>query len=335
MTILIVMINILILYCFATLKGFELEPLDLVVVSILLVLVIVVAIRVFFEKYLVGKLIKIYRAIYGPKAARNTTEMEKSGLDLSFEKIDAEVGGWVAKREEEISVLKNLENYRRDYLGNISHELKTPIFSIEGFIHTLIEGGIYDENINIKYLKRANKNVERLKNIVEDLEMINTLESKKEPLEISKFDVVQLAEEIVSEVSIQAEPRSIKISVNGNNTPISVKADREKIRQVFNNLIVNAIKYGKDDGKVKISFEDMQNLVLVEVQDNGIGFSEQHQPHVFDRFYRVDSGRSRSEGGSGLGLSIVKHIIESHSQKISVTSAKNVGSTFTFTLEKA
>jgi two-component system phosphate regulon sensor histidine kinase PhoR len=290
-------------------------------------------IRVLFERYLVRKISLIYKAIYSSKRANVSDDLT---LNSSFEDLDSEVAAWANTRNEEILILKNLEQYRKNYLGNISHELKTPIFTVQGFIHTLIEGGLYDDKVNMKYLKRASNNIDRLKDIVDDLELINKLESGKDELELTKFDIVKLINDVKIDLSFQGKKSKtdINIVLQESNAYIVV-ADREKIRQVLNNLIVNAIKYGKDKGQITISAEDMGSQVLIEVSDDGIGIGEEHQKHLFDRFYRVDHGRSRKEGGSGLGLSIVKHIIDAHEQNINIRSTVGEGSTFGFTLSKA
>ena len=259
---------------------------------------------------------------------------EFNSTKTTLEDVKDTVTEWALSAEEEISSLKSLENYRKKFVGDISHELKTPIFSIQGYLHTLIDGGLYDENINKKYLLRAASNADRLQMIVDDLEMINKLEAESEALDITSFDLKELVLEVFSDLGIIARKKSVSLIFKpGADKAFMVEADREKIRQVLINLINNSIKYGRDGGVTKISFYDMDKVVLTEVSDNGVGIEEEHLKHVFDRFYRADKSRSRNIGGSGLGLAIVKHIIEAHKQKITVRSTPGLGSTFGFTLK--
>ena len=243
---------------------------------------------------------------------------------------------WVKDQQTTIKNLQTLESYRRDFLGNVSHELKTPIFNIQGYVHTLLDGAIEDKQLSYKYLDRAAKNIERLQTIVEDLESISKLELGELVLEMSKFDIKILTEEVFEELELLAEEKNIRLKFKeGASIGYNVFADREYIRQVLVNLINNSIKYGKEGGVSKVSFYNMENYILVEVADNGAGIEKQDLIRIFDRFYRVDKSRSRSAGGSGLGLSIVKHIIEAHHQSVNVRSTPGEGSTFNFTLQKS
>lgn len=247
-----------------------------------------------------------------------------------------EVDQWAENQKEEIRKYNSWAEYRRKFVGDISHELKTPIFNIQGYIHTLIDGGLEDHKINVKFLSKAAKNVERLQTIVEDLESISRLESGELILDIQSFDIKELTEEVFEELEIKSREKEIDFDFKqGAAKGFMVEADRETIRQVLVNLIHNSLKYGKENGKTRIGFYDMDKVILVEVADNGIGIPKQHINHVFDRFYRVDKSRSRNQGGSGLGLSIVKHIIEAHKQTINVRSTPDLGSTFGFTLKKS
>jgi len=218
----------------------------------------------------------------------------------------------------------------------VSHELKTPIFNIQGYILTLIEGGLDDPKINMLYLKRTEKSIDRMVSIVEDLESITKLESGELKLNMVKFDIVKTVKDVFEMEHWQAKERSISLEiVNPPPKPVFVKADRNRILEVLTNLIVNGIKYGKKEGYVQVSFHDMDDNLMVEVSDNGIGIEKKHLSRVFERFYRADKSRSREQGGTGLGLSIVKHIIEAHNQSIHVRSVVDQGTTFNFTLEKA
>ncbi len=289
-------------------------------------------VRYFLEKFVFRKVKLIYKLIYDSKMDKQTPESHSESL----EDVNSRVLEWAESTRKEIATLKSLEEYRKNYVGNISHELKTPIFSIQAYLHTLLEGGLYDEKINMEYLKRAADNTERLQNIVEDLDTITRLESGSVHMDLKRIDLKALVLDIFQDLNSMAKGRKISLQLKeGASETYYVVADKDALRQVFTNLLVNSIKYGKDGGVTKVSFYDMEQLVLVEVSDNGIGIEERHVKHVFDRFYRVDSSRSRKQGGSGLGLAIVKHLIEAHNQTINVRSTPDVGSTFGFTLAKA
>jgi two-component system phosphate regulon sensor histidine kinase PhoR len=292
-------------------------------------------IRLMLEQYVFRRIKLIYKIIND-----NKKEQIGKGLTKFHEKsiadVNANVVEWATSTKKEIAALKSLEEYRKNYVGNISHELKTPIFTVQAYLHTLLDGGIHDENINIKYLKRAAENVERLQNIVEDLDVISKLESGQFELDMRHFDIKELVSETFMDLQPIAKEKKIKlIFKEGAAQPYQVLGDKDSIRQVMTNLLVNSIKYGNQQGITKVSFYDMDKKILIEVSDNGIGIDEKHLKHLFDRFYRVDTSRSRKQGGSGLGLSIVKHIIEAHGQTIKVRSTPNIGTTFGFTLQKA
>ncbi len=291
-------------------------------------------IQIILGKFIFRRIKLVYKFISASKdSLQEISEHDK--MNTTLEDVQSQVEKWAVEREQEISSLKSLENYRKKFVGDISHELKTPLFSIQGYLHTLLDGGMYDEEINRKYLEKAANNTERLQLIVEDLEMINKLESESEELLIKKFDLKELVLEVFSDLDILAKERSITMCIKpGADKAFTVIADREKIRQVLINLLSNSIKYNNEGGKTKVSFYDMEEVVLTEVSDNGIGIEEIHLKHVFDRFYRADKSRARNIGGSGLGLSIVKHIVEAHKQKITVRSTPSSGSTFGFTLKK-
>ena len=269
----------------------------------------------------------IYKNIYKFKGTSNIK-------DLDVENVEKEAEEWADAKEQELMQMKKDENYRREFLGNVSHELKTPIFNIQGYIQTLLEGGIEDTSVNIKYLKRTNKSVDRMINIVEDLEAISRLETEETELDIQRFNIVNLVKEVFDQLEMKAQKANIILELTNESQIEHVIADRDKIQQVFMNLVSNSIKYGKKEGKTRVRFFDMNNNMLIEVADNGIGIHEDSLDRVFERFYRVDKNRSREIGGTGLGLAIVKHIIEAHNQTINVRSTKDVGSTFSFILEK-
>lgn len=251
-----------------------------------------------------------------------------------IEKLNQEIIQLANDRQKEVERLTRLENYRKEFLGNVSHELKTPIFNIQGYVSTLIDGGLHDENINLEYLKRADKSVDRMINIIDDLETISQLESGSLVIDQEKFDLVELCLDVVDTLELVASKKKLKLKVEKPEKTIRVMADKFRIRQVLVNLITNSIKYGKEGGFTLVSFQLKSDKVFIEVSDNGIGIQEEHLPRLFERFYRVDKGRSREQGGTGLGLSIVKHILEAHDQNISVSSKVGEGTTFIFSLKK-
>lgn len=301
------------------------------------VFVIVFTANFYFIRYYIFRKVKlIYKVIHRHKMSADfkadKIEMDKAILD----NVEHEVSQWAEEHDREIEELEKLASYRRRFIGDVSHELKTPIFNIQGFVHTLLDGALDDPEVNKLYLQRAARNVDRLQAIVEDLETINKLEAGHMILDLRDFDVHDLAEEVFADLDMRAQERNIRlIFKDGANQHFRVRADKENIRQVLMNLVHNSIKYGREGGITKVSFYDMETYILVEISDNGIGIVPEHLAHVFDRFYRVDKSRSRDAGGTGLGLSIVKHIIEAHKQTVTVRSTVGQGSTFGFTLEKA
>jgi len=241
------------------------------------------------------------------------------------------------KEEEnsnEIEKLKQLEQYRREFFGNVSHELKTPLFNIQGYILTLLDGGLDDPSVNREYLKRTEKSIERLIRIVEDLDEIAQLESGQVKLNITRFDIIALTKEVIEMLEIKARKRKIDLIYTRQDKPIYVEGDQEKILQVVTNIVENAIRYGVGEGKVTIDFIDMDKHILTEITDNGTGIDPEELPRVFERFYRTSRGRATFLKGKGLGLAIVKHIIEAHNQTINVRSTIGEGTTFGFTLKK-
>jgi two-component system phosphate regulon sensor histidine kinase PhoR len=241
------------------------------------------------------------------------------------------------ERRSEINILKDQENYRREFLGNISHELKTPLFTIQGYILTLVDGGaLKDKKVREKYLRRAAKGVDRIISIVKDLDLITQFESGIKTVDRSEFNIFDLVDNVFDLLEFESEKNNISLKLeNNNNSLIYVNADQERILQVLTNLIVNSIKYGSDNGYTKVIVEDFnKEKVIVRIIDNGEGIEEEHIPRLFERFYRIDKNRSRKKGGSGLGLSIVKHIIEAHNEQIFVKSEIGAGTEFSFTLSK-
>lgn len=291
--------------------------------------------RYTLEKFIYEKIRIIYKTIRNKKSVKGSEQPEISGKTI--ENVYEEVVDWGNKKSMEIEELKEMAKYRREFLGNVSHELKTPIFNIQGYVLTLLDGGLDDPSINKEYLMRTEKSINRMIAIVEDLETISSLESSELKLNLKKTDIFALTREVVEFLEIKARKRSNSITFgNIYDKPVFVLADKERIRQVLINLIDNSIKYGnQENGKTQISFFDMDENILVEVTDNGNGIDQADLKRIFERFYRTDKGRSREQGGSGLGLAIVKHIIEAHDQTINVRSTAGVGTTFAFTLRKA
>lgn len=290
----------------------------------------------YLERYIYRKIKLIYKTIHEerlqPHEKNTSIDMNSNIMD----DVEREVTEWAEDQRREIDKYRSWAAYRRQFLGDISHELKTPIFNIQGYLHTLLDGGLEDEAINLTFLQKATKNVERLNTIVDDLESIARLESEELILEMQVFDIRKLTEEVFEDMEMKAVDKRIRLEFKeGAGQNYRVRADRESIRQVLINLVSNSIKYGNNDGTTKVSFYDMDRYILVEVADNGIGIGKEHLKHIFDRFYRVDKHRSRERGGSGLGLAIVKHIVEAHNQTIHVRSTVDIGTTFGFTLEKA
>ena len=279
------------------------------------------------KKFFYEKIRVIYKIIYKFKGTSTIRE-----LDINI--VEKEAEEWAEAKEEELRQMKKDESYRREFIGNVSHELKTPIFNIQGYVQTLLDGGLQDDTINMKYLQRADKSVERMINIVEDLEVISRLETEQSELDIQSFNINNLVNEVFEQLEIQAQEMDISFELNNQSNTNFANGDRAKLQQVFINLVSNSIKYGKKGGKTIVRILDMDDNILVEVADNGIGIDQISLSRLFERFYRVDKNRSREIGGTGLGLAIVKHILEGHNQTISVRSTKGVGSTFSFILEK-
>ncbi len=291
--------------------------------------------RYLLNTFIYRKVKLIYKNIHERK--RDPKLRQKLTLhDNILDEVEQEVMDWADDKAREIKELQEREKYRREFIGNVSHELKTPIFNIQGYLHTLIDGGINDEKVNLDYLYKAARNLDRLDQIVKDLEVISLLESGHLSMQMEKFDIHSLAKEVMDSLELQAESNEVTLSFKkDSNKSTLVVGDKKRIRQVLTNLINNALKYSRENGRCQLGFYDMDEYVLIEVSDNGIGIDQKHLPRLFERFYRVDKSRARHEGGTGLGLAIVKHIIEAHGQTINVRSTPGVGSTFGFTLKKA
>ncbi len=289
------------------------------------------------RKYVIYRLKPVYQIVLSKNIRTSDLEREFAHGRSHEEKMGRELVGRVEKNRDEIKRLKDNEKYRKEFIGNVSHEIKTPIFNIQGYILTLLDGALEDRNINRKYLERAEKSIDRLINIVNDLDEISKLESGVLNLKFEDFDIVSWCREIVETLEMEAGRKNIRIRIDSQSASqaVVVRADKKYIGQVFINLIVNSIRYGVEGGTTTVAFIDMFDKVMVEVTDNGEGIAEEDLSRLFERFFRTDKSRSREQGGTGLGLSIVKHIIEAHSESISVRSELGVGSTFSFTLTKA
>lgn len=296
------------------------------------------AICFFIIQYRVERFIyRRVKKIYDDLTLLESTSLINQPITTDMATLTQEIDKFAKDKKLEIETLKVREEYRREFLGNVSHELKTPLFTVQGYILTLLDGAMEDERIRKKYLARAGKGVERLIYIVKDLDMITKLEVGDLSLKIEEFNIVEVIVSVFDLLEMKAAKKKITLMFDMNyKKPIMVKADKERIQQVLTNLIVNSIKYGKEKGTTEVSIENLiKNKVIVRVTDNGEGISKSNLPRLFERFFRVDKSGSRREGGSGLGLSIVKHIIEAHDEKIYVESELDVGSEFSFTLEKA
>jgi len=294
-------------------------------------------IRSVLEWFIYRKIKLIYKFIYQTKASKREETYYKYILpQKSIDEVRADVEKWAEQRSAEIEVLKENEAYRKEFLQNLAHEFKTPIFAIQGYIDTLLNGSLDNPEVNVRFLQNASRNVERVVNLLNDLDEISRLESGEQSFYKENFVIQDLIRDVFETLSIKSASSNIKCSIKkGCETPITVFADKEKIRQVFNNLVTNAIKYGKINGHTTASvYKTDGKHVLIEISDDGIGIAEEHLPRIFERFYRTDRGRSRNIGGTGLGLAICKHIIEAHNQTIHVRSKLDVGTTVGFTLDE-
>ena len=303
---------------------------DFTKVFLLTFLVVYILGNVYTRSFLYSKLKEISKDILPEKNISQT-------VTTNMEELVTEIKDYDLKRKSEFSEMKKLESFRREFIGNLAHEIKTPLFTSQSYILTLLDGAIKDENVNIKYLKTASKAIDRLNLIVKDLDLITKIESGESILNKNKFDIINLTENVFEMLEFTAKKKKIKLTVNKDKGLVTkVIADKEKIEQVLTNLIDNSIKYGKDYGTTEIVIQSLnEDKIIVRVTDNGVGFKKENYTRIFERFFRVDRSGSRSAGGSGLGLAIVKHIIDAHDEKIYVESEFGVGSEFSFTLEKS
>jgi two-component system phosphate regulon sensor histidine kinase PhoR len=285
--------------------------------------------RLMLYSFIYNRIILIYKTI-NKKQENKKTFSYKTDL---IKQVEHDVNIWASEQEEQMGKIIEMNNYRKEFLGNVAHELKTPIFNIQGYTLTLLEGGLEDNTINKKYLQKIEKNINRMISIANNLDEITRLELGQLKLRIKEFNPVVLCKEIIDAIEELTKINNISIAIITHyDGCYNVLADKEYISQVFTNLLTNAIKYNKKDGDIKIEFFEMDKNILIEVTDNGIGIPEKDIPRIFERFYRVDKSHSLESGGSGLGLAIVKHIIEAHNQTLNIRSTLGIGTTVAFTL---
>ncbi len=279
-----------------------------------------------FEYFIFQKFLSQIKVFHSEEIKKIKKKYQK---DIKVENLE-EIS---RKKTEEIAQLKANEQFRKEFIGNVAHELKTPIFNVQGFIATLLDGAINDPQVNVKYLERSDKNIQRLISLVKDLDTISKLETGKIIPEYQNFDLNEVITEVFDVLEVKSNEYGVNLVYNEQKN-VNVYADKEKITEVLHNLIINSVIYGQKDGKTVVSIKEKKKKYIISVKDNGIGIAEKDLKHIFERFFRVDKSRSRERGGSGLGLAIVKHIIDAHNQTITVESKANVGTTFSFSLQK-
>ena len=284
------------------------------------------------EKYIDHRIQILYKTISKVKGGGDLTiNMDEDVVELA----NQDVMEWADGQIEEINLLRETDSFRKDFIGNLAHELKTPLFNIQGFILSLLEGGVDDPEINRKFLSKAEKNIDRMTSLLEDLDSISKIESGAMNIELETVDIAELSSEIAENLDRQAKDANVQLKIQEEEEKFNVLCDPNKIGQVLSNLLVNSINYGVENGKTMVRFYDMGDNILIEVADDGIGIKDEDLLRIYERFYRVDKSRSRHAGGSGLGLSIVKHIVEAHGGNLHVRSTLGTGTTFSFTLRKA
>jgi two-component system, OmpR family, phosphate regulon sensor histidine kinase PhoR len=329
--VIVALLTLFTIYIFNLLGWIHVDLITLTIIPISVLLLVLFFVYYTINIFIFRKLQSIYRIIDGLKVDSSTPQRTNI-LDT----VQDQVIAYSLSKSKEIEQLKNLEQYRKDFLGNVSHELKTPIFNIQGYLETLLDGALDDPKVSKDYITRAARNAERLNDIVTDLLLISKFESGKLEIEYDTYNILEQAKETYETLSLQARDKSISLKFRDDyHTPILVEADKMRMIHVWSNLVSNAIRYGNDQGFVSISFSDQGDYILVEVADNGPGIAQVNISRIFERFYRVDTARDRDSGGTGLGLSIVKHIVEAHKQAIHVQSTVGIGTTFSFTVRKA
>ena len=318
-----------VLYLYSLLDQYYFQ-LILLVILIFIISFLIIQSRI--EAFIYGKIKNLYKDLN----IIDSISLSKPNVVTDMNSLMQNINDFSKDKKLEIESLKVQEEFRKEFIGNVAHELKTPIFTIQGYIENLIDGAVENKLLRDKFLNRAQISVERLIYIIKDLDMITKLESGSQNLEVTSFDLNKLIKNIFDQLEIQAQKKEIKLTFNTNySESILVNADRDKIHQVITNLIINSIKYGTFKGTTEISLESLTTeKLIVRVTDNGEGILNEHLPRLFERFYRVDQSGSRKQGGSGLGLSIVKHIIDAHNENIYIESKLGIGSEFSFTLSK-
>lgn len=322
-------------WVFSTILYRESQTTVKILVSIVTGLITFGIISKVISTFLENRVKHLFQIIHKPENPESK-ELKLNQSQPLLEQVEVEVSKYLKSQNQELNTLRDLEKYRQDFVGNVAHELKTPIFNIQGYVHTLKDGAMDDPEVNKLYLQRASDNIDRMIKIIEDLDTVYKLESNQLKLEWQDIDIQSFVETMKEEIKLVAKEKSIAVTIESDlSDDIKVKADTDYLRQVFINLLENSVKYGKENGETIIKLIDLDQNVLIEIQDDGPGIESKHQRHIFDRFYRVDKARSRQAGGSGLGLSIVKHILEAHGQSIKVRSTPGTGSVFSFTLAKS
>jgi len=315
---------------------FQHSLLNLIVTFLITIVICFIVFYYLIERYVYSKIKLIYKLIHNLKLGKDLKDaLGEYVSNDPINDVEEEVKEWARVKKIEIDTLKQQEQFRREFLGNISHELKTPLFAIQGYIEALQDDGFEDQEMAMQFLNKASKNADRLGHLIRDIDIISKLESGEVPINFEKFDLTLLIKEVIEQMEGKAQKYKTSIVFKDKySTPTWVRADRDKICQVLVNLIDNSIKYGKENGTTAIKAFELHDQILIEVTDDGIGIEEKCLPRLFERFFRTDKSRSRQIGGSGLGLAIVKHILEAHQQTITVRSTENLGSTFAFTLER-
>jgi two-component system phosphate regulon sensor histidine kinase PhoR len=316
--------------------------LEISLINTLLILLIASILNYFvvktiLEKYIAKKIKLIYKLINQTKSSKREQYFNEHLLpQKTIEEVKFDVEKWALEKKDEIELLRKNEQFRKEFLMNLTHEVRTPIFNIQGYIDTLLNGALEDPQVNRKFLQNAANSVERLVHLVNDLHEISKLESGSIPLVIEHFHLQEIVQDVFEEIRLKAKEKNIQFEIKSDSkADVIVDGDKNKYKQVLTNLIENAIKYGSENGNVNLGWYALdKKTILVEVTDNGPGISEEHLPRIFERFYRADKSRNRSIGGTGLGLAIVKHIIEAHGQNVTVRSKIGIGTTFGFTIAK-
>ncbi len=324
-----------VVFLFDIIFNLEIRWMIVLGVAVIFGLISFFVLRIFLYKFIYDRIRLIYKTIRKRKEGKDKKRFSSDYSQDLIKQVETDVHEWVDEQEQQMAQIIEMSNYRKEFVGNVSHELKTPIFNIQGYTLTLIEGGLKDDTINEKYLRKIEKNINRMIDLVSDLDTITKLESGQLVLKNKLFDPIALCNETFDSLEELLKSKEIKTEIHKHyDKQFKVKADREHISQVFVNLIVNAVTYNNPGGLIKAEFFEMGKDILIEITDNGIGIQSEDLPRVFERFYRVDKSHSLNSGGSGLGLAIVKHIVEAHGQRVNARSSVGIGTTVAFTLRK-